>query len=206
MAQLPASAELAGGAVERLGPAAAGEILTVQRAAFVTEPQLHNDMNIPPLTETPDELHAALARPDIRAWGVREEGLLNAAVRVELDRDLAHLGRPVVAPDRQGQGWGTRPLVSLEQRLPGTVAAIALATGEHSTANLRLYRRWGYVETGRSAAGSYEWIHLRKNLRDHVRTSGIGAMLVSSRSLAEYRPRQCLRPRPPRAVPLGLLR
>jgi hypothetical protein len=32
---------------------------------------------------------------------------------------------------------------------------------------LRLYRRLGYVETGRSSAGCYELIHLRKTLRQY---------------------------------------
>lgn len=38
----------------------AGELLTLQRAAFVTEAQVYGDPRLPALTETLDELRAAL--------------------------------------------------------------------------------------------------------------------------------------------------
>ena len=41
---------------------AAGELLTVRRAAFVTEAQVYGDPNIPALTQTLPELRADLAR------------------------------------------------------------------------------------------------------------------------------------------------
>jgi len=37
-----------------------------------------------------------------------------------------------------------------------------LFTGEHSKANLRLYRRLGYQPTGRMPAGSYDLVQLAK--------------------------------------------
>src|SRR5665811_1524924 len=40
----------------------AGELLTVRRAAFVSEAQVYDDPNIPPLTQTMDELRADLDR------------------------------------------------------------------------------------------------------------------------------------------------
>ena len=47
----------------RLSLADAGEILTLQRAAYVTEAQGHNDTMMPPLTQTLDQLRAELADP-----------------------------------------------------------------------------------------------------------------------------------------------
>ena len=44
--------------IDIVGDEAAGELLTVRRAAFVTEAQLYDDPNIPPLTQTLDELRA----------------------------------------------------------------------------------------------------------------------------------------------------
>ncbi|WP_448614769.1 hypothetical protein [Modestobacter sp. URMC 112] len=41
-------------------PADAGELLTLQRAAFVTEAQVYDDPRLPALVETPDELRSAL--------------------------------------------------------------------------------------------------------------------------------------------------
>lgn len=43
-----------------VGPDDVGEILTLQRAAYVTEAQLYDDCRLPPLTQTYQELEAEL--------------------------------------------------------------------------------------------------------------------------------------------------
>jgi ribosomal protein S18 acetylase RimI-like enzyme len=146
----------------RLGGTDAGEILTLQRAAYVTEAQAHDDLGMPPLTQTLDQLRAELADPACTAWGIRENGRLVASVRVRLHEETAEIGRLVVAPDRQGNGLGTALLKAAENELPDSVTVIRLFTGEHSLANLRLYTRLGYQETERTPAGSYQLVHLAK--------------------------------------------
>jgi hypothetical protein len=47
--------------IRRAAVADAGEVLTVQPAAFVTEAQLHDDVHMPPLTQTLAEVRAAIA-------------------------------------------------------------------------------------------------------------------------------------------------
>src|SRR5690348_12560190 len=94
------------GTVE-LGPADAGEVLTLQRAAYVTEAQLHDDLALPPLWQPLDELRAELADPAVRALGLREGHRLLAAVRARVDGATASVGRLAVVPDRQGEGLGT---------------------------------------------------------------------------------------------------
>ena len=44
-----------------LPPDAAGELLTLQRAAYVTEAQLYDDVRLPALVQTLDELVGELA-------------------------------------------------------------------------------------------------------------------------------------------------
>lgn len=39
-----------------------------------------------------------------------------------------------------------------------------LFTGEHSTANIRLYERSGYVESARTPVGDYSLVHFAKTL------------------------------------------
>ncbi|HYZ54450.1 MAG TPA: hypothetical protein VE733_13250 [Streptosporangiaceae bacterium] len=63
----------------RLGVADVGEMPTLQRAAYMTEAQLHNDPMLPPLTQTLDELRAELSDPRCTAWGIRESHRLPPA-------------------------------------------------------------------------------------------------------------------------------
>jgi hypothetical protein len=56
----------------RLSPADSGEILTLQRAAYVSEAQAHGDLELPPLVQSLEELAAELADPQVLALGLRE--------------------------------------------------------------------------------------------------------------------------------------
>ncbi|WP_430333420.1 GNAT family N-acetyltransferase [Rhodococcus sp. ACT016] len=147
----------------------AGELLTLQRAAYVTEAQAHQDLHLPPLTQPLADLADELRSPDVVALGLRGSGArLVAAVRVRVDPDRPHvaeLGRLVVVPDLQGRGLGSRLLGLAEQRLPDSVTTMRLFTGEHSAANLRLYARFGYTETHRtSTPGGYDIVHMTKDV------------------------------------------
>lgn len=154
--------------VVTLTVADAGELLTLQRAAYVTEAQAHGDPYLPPLREPLEEVRRALTDPCTTVLGLRDGSRLVASVRTrhQPGRDGAELGRFAVAPDCQGEGLGTRLLLAAEERLPSTVGAIHLFTGEHSPANLRLYARHEYEETGRErTSAGYAVVHLVKRLR-----------------------------------------
>ena len=139
--------------------------MNLQRAAYVTEAQVHGDLSMPPLVQSLEELTGELIAPGVLALGLREEGRLVAAVRVRIGDDAGELGRLVVAPDRQGHGLGSRLLRQTEEELPHCVRLLRLFTGEHSLANQRLYARHGYVEDCRSLAGDYQLVHMTKILR-----------------------------------------
>ncbi|MDR0627968.1 MAG: GNAT family N-acetyltransferase [Bifidobacteriaceae bacterium] len=85
--------------------------------------------------------------------------------------DVAELGRLVVAPDRQGNGIGTRLALHAERVFP-EVMEIRLFTGEQSLANIRLYCRLGYRESGRTPADGYDLVHFAKTLGQ---PGGVGA-------------------------------
>ncbi|MCA0296755.1 MAG: GNAT family N-acetyltransferase [Actinobacteria bacterium] len=127
-----------------LTPADAGEVLTLQRAAYVSEAQLYGDPHLPPLVQTLDDLARELEGP---ALGLRLGPRLVAAVRWTRTGDQANIGRLVVAPDLQGHGLGTTLLRAAEDASGAT--QFELFTGHLSEANLRLYRREGYVEARR---------------------------------------------------------
>jgi GNAT superfamily N-acetyltransferase len=130
----------------------AGEVLTLQRAAYVGESMLYEQF-LPPLFETLDEVREVLAG-EVLVLGIRDGGRLIGTVRIKPDGEIARLA---VAPDRQREGLGTRLLEAAIAR-----GGTWLFTGDRSEANLRLYRRHGFEETHREPAPGHELIHLRR--------------------------------------------
>ena len=144
-----------------LSPDAVGELLTLQRAAYVTEALLYDDVRLPALVQTLDELAAELTGSRCLAAlaGTRMVG----AVRFREQDGVLHIGRLVVAPDRQGSGIGSRLLAAAEAATASRRAT--LFTGHLSVANLRLYERHGYQESRRERLhAGVELVHLDKDL------------------------------------------
>jgi ribosomal protein S18 acetylase RimI-like enzyme len=140
----------------------AGEVLTIQRAAFVSEAQIYGSADMPPLTQTLAELEAELG--DARGWVARVDGRLVGAIRVREQDDLLLIGRIAIAPDQQGEGIGQALLDAAETASHASEAE--LFTGSLSEANIRLYERCGYVETERVDTGDgIQEIYFRKKLR-----------------------------------------
>ncbi|TDC69252.1 GNAT family N-acetyltransferase [Actinomadura sp. GC306] len=151
-------------AVERAGPQDAGEVLTVQRAAYVAEAQLYGDPFIPPLVESAEQLRKVLASDAVVLKAVLG-GRLVGAVRAQFSEHTCLVGRLVVVPDLQGRGIGRRLLAALEDAVAGRAEACVLFTGHLSEANLRLYRRAGYAETHRERVAAHlTLVHMRKPL------------------------------------------
>lgn len=140
----------------------AGEVLTVQRAAFVSEALIYGDPDMAPLTQTLEELEAELAESD--GWTARVDGRLVGAIRTREADDLLLVGRISIAPDLQGEGIGRRLLEAAEQASGAREAE--LFTGSLSEANIRLYERCGYSESERIEQGDgTAQIFMRKRLR-----------------------------------------
>ncbi|MFI7674105.1 GNAT family N-acetyltransferase [Actinophytocola sp. NPDC049390] len=133
-----------------IGPltvAHAGEALTVQRAAYVTEAQHYDAPRIPPLVETLDELRADLAS-GVLAFGAWDGSRLAGSVRGRVDGDRMEVARFSVAPDLQGRGIGRALLAAVEAAAPVEVGTFWLITGVDSAGSLRLYRTAGYEVVG----------------------------------------------------------
>ncbi len=168
------SVEFASGehlAIVSLGMRDAGEILTLQRAAYLSEAAAHSDFALPPLIQSLSDLKSELSTPDVMALGIRDAGRLVASLRLHRSGPVVDLRRLIVAPDRQGQGLGSRLLSHAETVFPDC-REIRLFTGEHSTANIRLYTRFGYRECDRTPAGGYDLVHFAKALTQAEKEEG----------------------------------
>ena len=140
----------------------AGEILTLQRAAFLSEAQIYGDLQSPALTQTLEQLQSELSDAD--GFVARAGHRIVGAIRTREADDLLLIGRIAIAPDMQGEGIGGRLLEAAEQASGAREAE--LFTGSRSEANLRLYERCGYVESERVDQGEgVSLVFLRKRLR-----------------------------------------
>lgn len=146
--------------IERAQSGDAGEILTLTRAAYVSEAQLYGDPFIPPLVESVEQVRKVIA--DGIVLKAVEDHRIVGAVRGRLAGTTCLVGRLVVAPDRQGAGLGTALLNALHEQA-AEATAFDLYTGHLSEGNLRLYRRLGYRETSRERMDDHlTLVHLRR--------------------------------------------
>lgn len=150
--------------IRSLAEGDAGEVLTLQRSAFVQEALIYDSVQMPPLTQTLEQVEAELA--DNLGCAALAAGRMVGAVRAQRDGDLLLIGRIAIAPDQQGAGIGSLLLHAVEERgrRAGCTEA-ELFTGSLSEANLRLYEREGYRERERVAGDDgVEQVFLRKSL------------------------------------------
>jgi tRNA (guanine37-N1)-methyltransferase len=134
--------------IEPARPDDAGELWTLQLAAYLSEGQVNSSLSIPPLTQTLDELRGSLSTGTVLV--ARRGHRLVGSVRGELqDDDVWYIGRLMVAPDLWGQGIGSELMTAIEGFAPAGTTRLRLLTGAASEHNLAYYRRRGYREVAR---------------------------------------------------------
>ena len=117
------------------------QILALQKAAFESEARLVENWNIPPLTQTLENL--------VEEWrtGVILKALdgqtLAGTVRAHLADDTAYIGRLAVLPQWQGRGCGSSLMTAILSAIKA--ARYELFTSAKSERNLRLYEKFGFI-------------------------------------------------------------
>lgn len=140
----------------RLDVAEAGEVLTLQYAAWLLEAIENATLAIPTLHETLDDIRGQLIDRALTIWGLRLDGRLVGTVRTSILADgSGYIGRLGVVPDRHGQGLGSALLRFAEGTLSETVTRFELMTGARSVSNHRFYARHGYKIFDRNDAEGY---------------------------------------------------
>ncbi len=119
----------------------AAAILELQKHAYQCEAALYNDYNIPPLTQTLNELKKEFAEKKI--FKTVDTGRIVGSVRAITHNGACHIGRLIVHPEFQHRGIGTQLMLALESAFP-LAGRFELFTGALSEGNIRLYKRLGY--------------------------------------------------------------
>lgn len=168
----------------RVLPAESGDleaILALQKRAFQSEAVLYGDFDMPPMTQTLEQIREEASRRTVLKL-VEGEAILGS-VRGHCDSETrsGYLGRLVAEPGRQGQGLGTRLVRAIEALCP-QATRWEIFTGARSEGNIRLYRKLGYVPFKEvpagppgSAAASYNLVFMEKLLELPVRDRSRGA-------------------------------
>ena len=117
------------------------EILTLQKTAYISEAEAHNDFTIPPLQQTIENMQAEFEYQVILK---AEQGdKIVGSVRGYEKNGTCFIGKLIVDPVVQNQGIGTRLMKEIEQRF-GEVERYELFTGFKSGKNLYFYKKLGY--------------------------------------------------------------
>ena len=148
--------ELRGGDELVISPAVAadaGELLTLQRAAYVTEGRLHDSFDFPPLTDDLGAVEELIAGTTCLV--ARRDGrLVGSVFGRRQDNDDWFIGRLMVAPDLQGGGIGRQLLDLIEDAAPSGTPRSVLVTGARSAFNQAFYTRRGYRIVAEEIRGS----------------------------------------------------
>lgn len=130
--------------IERLRDKDIGELLTLQRAAFLLDAQLYDDSFLPPLTQTLEELQTEAADSNRIFLAAKRGTRLVGSVRALRQGRIIHISRLMTAPDVTRCGIGGSLLGAIEAAMEENAYFFELCTGAKSTANIAMYQRRGY--------------------------------------------------------------
>lgn len=122
----------------------AGEILLLQKRAFLQEVEIHdNNYNIPPMQEDINCMQKEYEKHSILKATINK--LIVGSVRAKQVESICYIGRLIVEPIYQKRGIGRKLLKGIENHF-SDARIFELFTGVKSVRNRELYKNAGYNE------------------------------------------------------------
>jgi phosphoribosylanthranilate isomerase len=143
------------------------EVLALQKLAYQSEAELNNNFNIPPLTQTLDEICTDFGQALFLK--VMDGGKIIGSVRAHEKDGTCHIGRLIVHPEYQNRGIGSRLLKAIEGKFD--CERFELFTSERSERNLYLYTKFGYRQFKRVALNEQTTLVFLEKFNDNIITS-----------------------------------
>lgn len=123
------------------------QILELQKKAFYGQAVIYNDFNLPPLSQTLNDLKKEFREKNI--YKTEKDEQIIGSVRCHIKDKALHIEKLIVDPAFQNRGIGTNLMMSLENKYAQSVARFEIFTGHKSQRNLHLYKKLGYLEMSR---------------------------------------------------------
>ncbi|MFD0587481.1 GNAT family N-acetyltransferase [Paenibacillus sp. GCM10027627] len=118
------------------------QILNLQHLAYRSEAEIYSDFTIQPLTQTLDQIEEEFLQWHF--YKVELDGKLVGSVRAQMKEGTVAIGKLIVDPSYQNQGFGTALMTYAEQQFEAA-ERFELFTGSKSIRNLSLYNKLGYL-------------------------------------------------------------
>jgi len=128
--------------IEKAQLSNAAELLDLQKLAFRSEAEIHQDFRISPLIETLETYRSDFSNHHY--FKATLNNVIIASVRGRLtDENRLLIGRLIVHPDYQNQGIGKKLMGFIENEFR-EANEYELFTAERSSRNMTFYKRLGY--------------------------------------------------------------
>lgn len=125
----------------------ADEILIVQKLAFHSEAEIHQNYTISPLVQTIKSIQKEFSEFRFYKATIGKNIIASVKVRM-LENSILQIGRLVVHPDYQNRGIGKK-LIRFVEDTYKNVTAFELFTAEKSIRNTSFYKNLGYIIKGK---------------------------------------------------------
>lgn len=137
-------------------------ILELQKLCYLQEAEMYNDNTIQPLQEQLEDLELAFSQGTVFLKMIKNNAIIGS-VRAYETEGTCYIGKLIVHPEHQNQGYG-KSLLNTIETLFFKSERFELFTGHKSHKNLYLYTKLGYKEFERVAVREgLELIFLEKN-------------------------------------------
>jgi len=125
----------------------ARQVLNLQKLAYISEAEIIGDYNIPPLTQTLEEIIEEFRQMVVLKAVIQTKMLskkkIIGSVRAHLEYGTCFIGKLIVDPAHQNKGIGTKLMNEIEVRFKHA-KRFELFTSSKSQKNIYLYQKLGY--------------------------------------------------------------